>query len=228
MSLLHSLAAYARGPLSGIQSTQRDFSPYVAHFTTWSAMTELRRAARERRSPEEVVSMFASADAKSWENTRKILETRTLLANSPSPKDRLPACVCFSECSLPGLMSHCERYGRFGFVFAKPDLYACGGRPCVYVGHEEYACIAERGRDQPTSTPAGRLFALSNIYQPPNGGNKLQDYTHEREWRVFGDLDLARARLAAILAPAFYVPRLLELGLVTPVLPLDTLFEWGA
>jgi hypothetical protein len=228
MSLLHSFAAYARGPLSGIQSTQRDFSPYVAHFTTWSAMTDLRRAAKERRSPEEVAALFHEADAKSWQTARTIIESKTLVARSPSQKDRLPACVCFSECSLPGLMSHCERYGRFGFVFSKLDLYRAGGRPCIYVGHEEYACIAERGRDQPTSTAAGRLFALSNVFQPPNGGNKLQDYTHEREWRVFGDVDLQRVSIAANLAPAPYVHRLLELRLGAPVIPIDTLFDWGA
>ena len=51
---------------------------------------------------------------------------------------------------------------------------------------------------------------------------------HEREWRVFGDVDLAAAPAAAIVAPLRYAPELMKLTNGTPVIPLDTLFEWGA
>jgi hypothetical protein len=233
MSLLHGLAAYARGNLTGIQGSQRDFSPFVAHFTTWSAMADLRAAVKTQRPPRDVRALFETADEKSWATVQLILGSRRVLARSPSEKDRLPPCVCLSECTLPALVSHAERYGRFGLVFSKRAVFEAGGRPCVYVGREEYAFLAAHGRDQPAGTPEGRLFALANVYDPPHRGptsrsRLIQDYTHEREWRVFGDLDLATTKVEAILAPQRYAAPLLALGAGAPVVPIDTLFEWGA
>ena len=46
---------------------------------------------------------------------------------APSEKDGIDKCICFSECNLPGLINHCERYGRFGFVFRKNVVFGLGG-----------------------------------------------------------------------------------------------------
>jgi hypothetical protein len=228
MSLLHCLAAYTRGHVTGVQAAQRDWSPFLTHFTTWSAMKGLRAAVREKRSAEEVSRLFEEADADSWATSRKILASGKLLAHSPSEKDGLPGCVCLSECTLPGLMSHCERYGRFGFVFAKRTVFEVGGRPCLYVGRDEYGHLASQGREKPVTTPEGRLFALSNLYEPPRSGARVQDYTHEREWRLFGDLELSRVRPEAMVAPARFAREVQLFAGSVPVIPLDTLFEWGA
>jgi hypothetical protein len=191
-------------------------------------MRTLRSAVKEQRSAAEVAALLDEADATSCQTVRAILASHTLRARSPSEKDGIPPCVCLSECTLPGLMSHSERYGRFGLVFSKPDVFAAGGRPCLYVGREEYGVLAQRGRGQPPGSPEHRLFALSNVYEPARPGARVQDYTHEREWRVFGDVDLASTRATALLAPLRFVPELLALSGGIPVIPLDTLFEWGA
>ena len=125
-------------------------------------------------------------------------------------------------------MSHCERYGRFGFVFDKRAIFDVGGRPCLYVGRDEYRVLALQGRGKPVDSPEGRLFALSNIYEPPRSGAKPQDYTHEREWRAFVELDLKANRIHAMLAPSRYVAALVKLVNGIPIVPVDTLFEWGA
>ena len=228
MSLLHHLAAHGRGHLSGVQAAQRDWSRFVAHFTNWSAMAELRCAVKEQRSARAIDGLFETADGKSWDVVQKVLTSQRLLARSPSEKNGLPPCVCLSECTLPGLMSHCERYGRFGFVFDKRAIYDIGGRPCLYVAREEYRVLALQGRDKPVDTPEGRLFALSNVYEPPRSGAKPQDYTHEREWRAFHELDLTVTKVQAMLAPSRYVADLARLVDGIPIVPVDTLFEWGA
>jgi hypothetical protein len=125
-------------------------------------------------------------------------------------------------------VSHCERYGRFGLVFSKSEIYRAGGRPCLYVAEEEYAAIARIGRGKDPSTPEGRLFALANVYVPPRGRNKIQDFTHEREWRVFVDVPFKTVPVVALLAPARFAGPVGSQAPGLPIIPIDTLFDWGA
>jgi hypothetical protein len=228
MALLHHLAAYGRGNLTGVQAAQRDWSPFVAHFTTSSAMSDLRAAVRQHKTAQDIEGLFEIADARSWDTIGKILESNHLRISSPSEKDALPPCVSLSECTLPGLMSHCERYGRFGFVFSKRSIFDAGGRPCLYVGRDEYRVLALQGRNKTVDSPEGRLYALSNVYEPPRAGAKLQDYTHEREWRIFQQIDLSVTKVVAMLAPAKYTGKLSKRIEDVPIVPIDTLFQWGA
>jgi Putative abortive phage resistance protein AbiGi, antitoxin len=228
MATLHNLEAYSVGNLTGQQSAQRDFSPYVVHFTSWGAMAPLRTAIVKQRSAKDIASLFQEADARSFEIIKLIVGSHKLLARSPSEHDQLPPCVCFSECNLPGLLSHSERYGRFGIAVRKSELYQAGGRPCLYLGEAEYAAIAKLGRGRSVDEPEGRLFGLSNVYVPPRSTNKVQDYTHEREWRVFRDVDLRQVKPAALFAPSPYTGELTGSIGDAPVVPLDMLFQWGA
>jgi hypothetical protein len=228
MATLHSLAAYGLGSLTGRQSAQRDFSPYVVHFTHWRAMAPLRCAIVKQRSARDIAALLAEADAQSLEIMKAILKSQRLWARSPSERDQVPPCVCFSECNLPGLLSHSERYGRFGIAIHKSELFRQGGRPCLYLGEAEYAAIAKLGRGRPVEEVEGRLFGLSNVYVPPHTTNKVQDYTHEREWRVFREVDLREVRPVALFAPSGHVGELAALGISAPVVPIDMLFQWGA
>ena len=227
MGLLHSIVAYHRGHLTGLQSDQRDFSPYVAHFTSWSAMRPLRNLIGAGHDAGATAGLLDQADRESWNVVQLIWASQKLLARSPSERDSLPPCVCLSECTLPGLISHCERYGRFGFAFRKSDVFRVGGRPCIYLAPDEYGFLASHGRGKSSQTPEGRLYALSNVYVPPRGPNKVQDYTHEREWRVFADIDLRAVPAAVVIAPSLYAAQASKLT-ECPVIPIDTLFNWGA
>src|SRR6516164_9127930 len=107
MGLVHLLSAYAKGSLTGTQLAQRDHSPFVVHFTSWAAMAPLRRVLADERSPKDTASLLETADAASWEVAQRIVASKKLRATSPDPAHELPACICFSECTLPGLMSPC-------------------------------------------------------------------------------------------------------------------------
>ena len=118
MTLIYSMEAFAQGGLFGLQSLQRDWSPYIVHFTAYSAMAKLRNWANETDcKPKSFQEELKNADSGSFSVVEKIAASEKLMANSPSEKDGIAKCVCLSECNLPGLIGHSERYGRFGFVF---------------------------------------------------------------------------------------------------------------
>jgi len=134
--------------------------------------------------------------------------------------------VCLSQCTLPGLFGHSERFGRFGFVFDKLDIYDLGGRPCAYLDADSYGWLdAKHGSD----TDADTIWRTSNVYRPAGRG-QVQDFTAEREWRVFNDIPL-QDHLRAVIAPDSYAPEscslLIPHNLDVPILPIDMLYDWG-
>lgn len=141
-------------------------------------------------------------------------------------------CVCMSECSLPGVLSHSKRFGRFGFMFEKRKVYDLGGRPCAYVDKE--ICV-EIGQMRKTGCENSvlRLDGFVNTYCPASPsrpiGRKIQDYTVEREWRLKAELPLSR--LCGILCPSSYFNKVASVldktGVQCPVFPLDMLYKWG-
>ena len=76
------------------------------------------------------------ADKKSFEIVKKIHRSMSLQPAAPSEKDGIDKCICFAECNLPGSINHCERYGRFGFVFRKNVVFGLGGRPAIYADND--------------------------------------------------------------------------------------------
>jgi hypothetical protein len=227
MSYVNALVAFSKGGLTGLQTCQRDWSPYLVHFTSYGAMDWVRKLSSAGVSPEKACTCLKESDARSADKAREIIKSGQLTCHSPSDKDGIPACVCMSECNLPGLISQSERYGRFGFVLRKSTVHEVGGRPCAYVAEDEYTTIAKRGRGLPPADPDGHLFALANVYAPPGNG-KIQDSTHDREGRVFSDVPLSE-HLAALIAPDAYCTELRKaVGADVHVIPIDMLFEWGA
>lgn len=234
MSIIHIKNALATSGLTGMQSAQRDWSPYLVHFTNWSAMAPLRKMATLATAPGAVRTSLDEADATSFGIVQLILSSGKVLARSPGDKTAIPPCVCLSECDVPGLVSHSERYGRFGFVFTKAALFSKGARPCLYLDSAMYRGLRLMGTAPGASKVKREMFGLANVYRPPQKGRKVlvQDYTHEREWRVFAEINFAEAPPCQILAPAAYTGRVRDLavahGLDVNVIPIDTLFEWGA
>lgn len=228
MAIGHILESFAAGGVTGVQASQRDWSPYVVHFTSWAAMAPVRTLVRDKVDAQSARHLLAEADESSCAIAEKIGASAKLFASSPSDKDQVPACVCVSECTIGGLISHAERFGRFGIVLRKSEFYAAGGRPCVYVDRECYRVLAEIGRGKDTATDEGRLFGLANVYSPPGDG-QIQDFTHEREWRHFGSLDLSETIPSALLCPRAFVGRVrAAFSGIDVVIPIDELFRWGA
>ena len=119
-----------------------------------------------------------------------------------------------------------ERYGRFGFVFRKRAIYELGGRPCAYLDRDAFGVVSQF-RTAADGSHARRLFGLSNVLCPPGAG-KIQDYSHEREWRIFGDLAFASSPAEMLLAPTTHLAQVRGLFPMATTIPIDALFEWGA
>lgn len=227
MALIYDLVRFATSGMQAMQDAQRDWSPYLVHFTQALSLQSIQMMFDEKQTePSRLSQCLEHADNASFEIAKKIIESGTLRASSIGTKQYV-RCVCLSECTLPGLIGHSERYGRFGFVFKKKDIFTLGGRPCAYVDDAVYAEL-KKAQDANDSTK--RVWVLANLYRP-NG--KIQDYSHEREWRVFQDIAIW-PMLAAILVPDAYVSQVAELLRIynptttIPVMPLDMLYDWGA
>jgi hypothetical protein len=93
--------------------------------------------------------------------------------------------VCLSEIPLaalhhfttpPGQELAYGRYRPYGLAFSKRAIFDAGGRPVIYIPDVEGEWIpaTEKWR-QVRFEPANQI-----------------DWTHEREWRVPGDLDLSK------------------------------------
>lgn len=66
----------------------------------------------------------------------------------------------------------------YGVMVAKTALWRAGGRPAIYDGHPDSG-----------AWPVGERYRL--IWTDLNRHPDPVDWTHEREWRFRGDLDLA-------------------------------------
>ena len=224
MALIYDLARFADSGMNAMQYAQRDWSPYLVHFTKATSLQSIHMMFDGcYTDPQRVKQCLEDADRNSYEIASKIIVSGKLLASLIQDKHSDP-CVCFSECTLPGIIGHSERYGRFGFVFEKSAVYKMGGRPCLYVDDEINSKIKENKHENDVTE---RLWGLANVFRPIG---KIQDYSHEREWRVFGDFEL-RDHLCAVITPDYYVTNVRKLlfsqNYDVPILPIDMVYNWG-
>lgn len=222
MSLIYDLKALGtQHSVATMQDMQRDYSPYLVHLTSWGFNKDVRDALKAQIQPVEIAAGIRQADKMSFDVFQKIVESGELKCSSPRKEEDMPECVCLSECTLSGVIGHSERYGRFGFVFEKHDMFGLGGRPCVYVDDDVFGCIdANRNKDK----RFGKAFGLANVYRP-SGFGRVQDFTVEREWRVFEPVPVDKA--VAIVCPSEYFNQVRSL--ITkdiPIFPLDMLYRW--
>ncbi|MEK3707415.1 DUF2971 domain-containing protein [Paenibacillus sp. FSL R7-0198] len=97
--------------------------------------------------------------------------------------------VCFQDTPLYGISQNIYhesvyrdelgskvRYSPTGLSFNKLDIYRCGGRPCIY----EQKDVAKK------FLPPEEWWRIVNFNL--NSNDNIVDWTHEREWRIKGDL----------------------------------------
>ena len=90
--------------------------------------------------------------------------------------------VCFSEIPLSAVSDFASRpedtdarYRFYGIAFSKKAVFSAGGRPVIYLPDSEGQWIL------PEQKWRHVRFEMGTV-----------DFTHEREWRVPGDLDLTK------------------------------------
>jgi hypothetical protein len=92
--------------------------------------------------------------------------------------------VCFSEIPLsvlhnlantPSAQNEKGKYRFYGLAFSKRSIFEAGGRPVIYLPDSEGEWIPEDEKWRQVRYEYGSV-----------------DWTHEREWRLPGDLDLTK------------------------------------
>lgn len=204
----------------------------MAHFTSYAAMEDVRETVGDNIHLDRIPNQLAEADEASFDVVEKIAQSGKLQAGRPDSMFDLLDVVSLSECTLPGLIGLAERFGRFGFVFERDDIFEADGRPCFYLSTEYRELLIElyekeADADVESEIDLLKLLTLANTYTPVGAG-RIQDFTHEREWRFFGDLEFGQVEPVLLVSPEEYTQQTKRLFDVTaPVLPLEVLHRWG-
>lgn len=98
----------------------------------------------------------------------------------------------------------------------------------MYVDRETYTTVATQGRNANATREEKERFSLTNLYSPPGSGQRIQDYTHEREWRVFSKVNIRETKPEVVITPTAYLDSVKSLVSDDEIiLPIDLLMEWG-
>ena len=111
------------------------------------------------------------------ERLASILRTRTIYA-SPMPLVGDASAVCFTECVWDALVAHGNRYSSYGVVFSKGTIFQAGGGPALYIRGD---ILQSEIGNLPQALKAFVVpFDPDGLVQP----GVIQDWIHEREWRL--------------------------------------------
>lgn len=242
MALIYDLDELSRSGLDAMQTTQRDWSPYLVHFTSRRDMDSVRKLLDNTEiRKRQLAKRLALADKKSFGVFSRIIREGSIHASPTKIMTMQPVAVCLSECTLSGVISHSERLGRFGIMFNKSDVYNDGGWPRAYLDREVCDEIERQLSASPVPVVAGALNGFINPFSPAKSQRRviehrpIQDFTIEREWRIRNDYPIKK--LCGGLCPRRYfaeVLSVLEEGVkskvlwsMVPVFPIDVLYQWG-
>ncbi len=106
-----------------------------------------------------------------------ILETKAI-HSSPMPLSGNASAVCFTECVWDALVAHGVRYSSYGVVFSKKAVFEAGGGPALYLRGD---ILQKMSNSLPESLkPFVVPFDPGGLVQE----GVIQDWIHEREWRL--------------------------------------------
>ncbi|OZA28260.1 MAG: hypothetical protein B7X91_05770 [Hydrogenophilales bacterium 17-64-11] len=109
--------------------------------------------------------------------------------------------VCFTESTLAGLKAHRDIFNaKYGVAFDRDLLFTKGANPCLNVRESllkaSFTCNGEMYSRSVFNFIPHQLHPFVNII------HESFDATHEREWRVPGDLAFTPAELLFVFCPA--------------------------
>jgi hypothetical protein len=118
-----------------------------------------------------------------FEVLKEIISSATLRASGNEGYVKgMKKAVCFSEIPLSAVHEFAtppsdptNRYRYYGIAFSKRAIFDLGGRPVIYIPDGEAQWIPEDQKWRQVRFEHGSV-----------------DYTHEREWRVQGDVNLTK------------------------------------
>ena len=101
-----------------------------------------------------------------------------------------------SQIQREGTTKH--RYSMFGLRFAKTFLYQAGGRPVIYGKTSELKDML----------PSSEYWRIVDMELDDN--QRLVDWSHEREWRIKGDLEFDYSDIEIIVPEYTYYHRFID------------------
>ena len=162
-----------------IVMNQPDFSDFIVHFT---------KNAPPHSTELHPVEVDALAHTTARERLDRILRDGRILATRMPYTNRRAA--CFTECTWPSLLLHCQHYSPFGVGFRKSFVFQRGGGPAIYIRQDHYQSQVDKGGFADDVYPFLTPFAPG--YAPPaylQAWNRPPiDFTYQREWRTPNDL----------------------------------------
>jgi hypothetical protein len=184
-------------PMTWPNIRRPDFNQSLVHLTR----ERVERPSSNEASVTRVVQPF--------DVLKEILTSGILRASSNYIKGTRPA-VCMSEMPLsvihhfadpPYETNEKKKYRFYGLAFSKQTIFKAGGRPVIYLPDAEAGWIPDDEKWRHVRYEIGSV-----------------DWTHEREWRLPGDLDLTK--LAGCYALVWSYSEVRELEKVVTAAPV--------
>lgn len=168
-----------------------DVSPYLAHFTS-------RKYPKGYNNPDNPTNAFMYSSAEM--RLISILEGKKILA-SQVPWVGNHRAVCLTECPWTSLITHTQQYSSYGVGFKKDFVFSKGGGPVFYVRADMFSKQKWDDAVLPFVTPFWPEYVPASLKSSVK--IKKCDYTHEREWRVAGDLEFQYEDIAFVVLPDY-------------------------
>jgi len=119
-----------------------------------------------------------------------------------------PACapaVCFTESTLAGLRAHRDVFqAQYGLAFDRDYLFSRGANPCLNIRQD--LLKKEFTRDGEGYSRSVYNFIPPQLHPFVNVIHQSFDATHEREWRVSGDLSFEYLDVMFVFCPESEFP----------------------
>ena len=171
--------------------------------TNWIGIAHYAMRARPDYSASITHWTRKTGNRTAFEVLKQIVEDRTIRGSTKETgfiKGDKTA-VCFTETPVTVMArtflmaAHDEevkkhvKWGPYGLSFLKPTLYkGFGGRPVLYLSDEECDFLCPPGSKQAADT----LWRVVRFDQA--NYQEAIDFSHEREWRVLGDVDFSKLK----------------------------------
>lgn len=152
-----------------------------------------------------------NTDGEAFDKLMKILSERKIKGGTGFVNNKVPV-VCLQDAPLSAIAENllCEnliknkgqvnknRYLAFGLRFTKVYIYKYGGRPVIYGDSDELKSFIKENE-------WWRIVDM-NL----SNKKKITDWSHEREWRVKGDLSFKYNQTEIIVPSSKYYKKFVE------------------
>ena len=111
--------------------------------------------------------------------------------------------MALTECPWSSLLDHAKKYSSYGVGFAKPRVFAAGGRQVYYVRADHYQKQTWVDNLHTFVTPFWPEYRAAKFKEKEYLGGNTVDFSHEREWRVPHDFHFKLDQVEFVVLPSY-------------------------